>query len=61
MAEMKTKRALELAGGTVKLAQVLGITQGAVSQWGENIPQAREWQLRLIRPEWFQDKRPAKG
>ena len=29
------------------------ITPSAISQWGENVPKAREWQLRAIRPEWF--------
>lgn len=50
---MKTETAIHLAGGTTALASLLGITPGAVSQWGEEIPDAREWQLRVIQPEWF--------
>ena len=50
---MKTEAAINLAGGTTALASLLGITPGAVSQWGEEIPDAREWQLRVIQPEWF--------
>lgn len=50
---MKTQDAIARAGGAAKLAELLGITVAAVSQWGENLPKAREWQLRLMRPEWF--------
>lgn len=50
---MKTETAIHLAGGTTALASLLGITPGAVSQWGEEIPDGREWQLRVIQPEWF--------
>jgi hypothetical protein len=50
---MKTEKAIHLAGGTTALASLLGITPGAVSQWGEEIPDGREWQLRVIQPEWF--------
>jgi hypothetical protein len=50
---MKKQTAIELAGGQARLASLLGITTGAISQWGENIPQARVWQLRLLRPQWF--------
>lgn len=38
------------------LAAMLGITVSAVSQWGETIPEQREWQLRVLRPEWFREK-----
>jgi DNA-binding transcriptional regulator YdaS (Cro superfamily) len=50
---MKTQDAIRLAGSGVQLAKLLGITQAAVAQWGENVPKAREWQLRLLKPEWF--------
>lgn len=50
---MKTDQAVERAGGIKPLAEILGITISAVMQWGEEIPQAREWQLRVMRPEWF--------
>ncbi len=53
---MKTKDAIELAGNAKALSELLGITQGAVSQWGDEVPQAREWQLRLIKPQWFRQK-----
>lgn len=37
------------------LANMLGVTDSAVSQWGETIPELREWQLRVLRPEWFKN------
>lgn len=55
---METKKAIEKAGSTTALAGILGISVAAVSQWGEAIPEQREWQLRVLRPEWFAD-RPA--
>ena len=50
---MKTERAIELAGGAKQLADLLGITPSAISQWKEEVPKPREWQLRVIKPEWF--------
>jgi predicted transcriptional regulator len=35
-----------------ELAQILGINQSAISQWKE-IPKARLWQLKVLKPEWF--------
>lgn len=51
---MKKKQAIQLAGGTAKaLADLLGLTESAVSQWGEDLPLLRVYQLRDLRPEWF--------
>ena len=35
-----------------KLAELLGVTRSAVSQWPDHepIPQARWWQLQVLRP-----------
>ena len=35
-----------------ELADLLGISQSAIAQWKE-IPKARLWQLKLLRPKWF--------
>lgn len=51
---MKTKHAIGKAGNAAALAQLLEITPSAISQWGEDVPQNRIWQLRVLRPEWFQ-------
>jgi DNA-binding transcriptional regulator YdaS (Cro superfamily) len=53
MVDMNTNDAIRLAGGQVLLAKLLGISQPAISQWGDTVPQAREWQLRVLKPEWF--------
>jgi hypothetical protein len=50
---VKTKQAIELAGSPKALADLLGITPSAVSQWGEDLPQTRVWQLMVLRPAWF--------
>lgn len=46
---------IKLAGSQYELAKLLGISQPAVSAWKE-VPQARIWQLKLLRPEWFSTK-----
>ena len=53
---MKTQQAIDRAGGAKALADLLGISHSAVLQWGETIPKAREWQLRVLKPEWFDAK-----
>jgi len=46
---MSKTEALSLFGGRVRaLAQALGITQQAVSQWGEIIPPLRSFQIAEI-------------
>ena len=45
--------AIEKAGGLRALARLLNITPSAVAQWGEALPQARLWQLKVIQPKWF--------
>ena len=57
MRAMKTQHAIELAGSAANLAKLLGITHGAICQWGEDIPQARVWQLKALRPAWFKAAR----
>lgn len=51
---METQRAIQLAGSPKALAELFGITTAAVSQWGKELPEGRKWQLRVIRPEWFE-------
>lgn len=50
---MKTKDAIDLAGNAASLAKLLGITQGAISQWGDGVPDKRIWQLKVLKPKWF--------
>ena len=50
---MQTKTAITLAGNATALAELLGITLSAISQWGENVPELRIYKLRELKPEWF--------
>jgi len=50
---MQTNQAIELAGSAAALAALLGITPSAVSQWGEEIPELRRYQLMRLKPKWF--------
>ncbi len=48
------------AGGVTALARLLGISPPAIYQW-KTIPQARLWQLKALKPEWFPIAEPAKS
>jgi transcriptional repressor of cell division inhibition gene dicB len=50
---MTKEQAIKLAGSQVELALMLGISQAAVSQWGDKVPEMRVWQLKVLKPEWF--------
>jgi len=49
---MEKEKAIINAGSVKILAELLGISRAAISQW-KVIPAARIWQLKAIRPEWF--------
>lgn len=51
---MKTQQAIKRAGSAKALAELLGITQSAISQWPKDVPTNRVWQLRVLRPDWFE-------
>ena len=50
---METKTAIELAGNATALAKLLGVSISAVSQWTTELPAGRYYQLRVLRPKWF--------
>lgn len=50
---MKKDKAIELAGGVLQLANLLGITRPAIYQWKIDVPTMRVYQLRALRPDWF--------
>lgn len=56
---MTKDQAIALAGTSMALAKMLGIQRQAISQWTE-IPQARLWQLKVLRPEWFKKSKVSK-
>ena len=53
MAVMKKIDAIKLAGSIKELALLLGISQPAISMWGDDVPKMRVFQLKALKPEWF--------
>lgn len=51
--KVKTQIAIEKAGSSTALAELLGISKGAVSLWGDDIPEERAKLLVELRPQWF--------
>lgn len=51
---MTKQEAIAKAGSQSALARLLGITPGAITQWGD-VPKSRIWQLKTLKPEWFND------
>jgi len=49
---MNKEKLIALAGSQSDLAKLLGISQAAVSKW-KQVPQARIWQLQVLKPSWF--------
>ena len=45
---MRTTDAVKHFGTQVELAKALGITEGAVSQWGESPPVLRQYQIQAL-------------
>ncbi|KFC08517.1 hypothetical protein GTGU_01434 [Trabulsiella guamensis ATCC 49490] len=45
---MKKTKAIELAGSKANLARLLNVSKGAVSQWGDEIPELRALQLEKL-------------
>jgi hypothetical protein len=50
---MKKADAIKKANGLGNLAAILGITKSAISQWPDDVPSGRLYELQVKRPEWF--------
>jgi predicted transcriptional regulator len=50
---MTKEHFIQRAGSQRELAKLLDISQAAVSQW-KTVPKMRIWQLKVLRPEWFE-------
>ena len=48
---MKTDEAAAIFGSKRKLAEALGITEQAVYQWGEKVPELRLYQIKEKMPQ----------
>ena len=56
----ETNKIIDSFGGTLAVAQMFGITKGAVSQWRINgIPKASLMYLRLLRPDLINETEKA--
>jgi hypothetical protein len=53
---MEKSTAIRLAGSQTKLADILGIKQPAIAQWGNDVPLMRIYQLKTLRPKWFKNQ-----
>ena len=58
MLSMNTSTAVQLAGSKAKLANILGVSRAAVTQYKEKLPMKREIRLRVLKPEWFENEPP---
>jgi len=54
--QMTKEEAIKRAGSAQKLAQILGISHSAISQW-EEIPELRMFQLKVLKPSWFRQQK----
>jgi hypothetical protein len=50
---MDKHTAIKKAGGVTALSKLLGISRSAIYMWDGYVPEARLWQLRALKPEWF--------
>lgn len=45
---MKVSKAVKFFGSKIRIAEALGITRSAVTNWGDNVPELREFQIKHI-------------
>jgi hypothetical protein len=45
---MKTQDAIDLFGSKVAIAEALGISKQAVTEWGDDVPLGRQYQLQVV-------------
>ena len=48
---MNTQHLIRLVGSAKAVSELFGITQSAVSRWGETVPTLRLYQWRDLRPD----------
>lgn len=57
---MKTKEAIDLAGGRKQLAALLGVASITTYRWKEYLALNHEDRLRVLRPKWFKQQKEKK-
>ncbi|NBA95531.1 Cro/CI family transcriptional regulator [Pseudomonas sp. R5(2019)] len=45
---MKTKDAAEFFGSKRKLAEALGVSPSAITMWGDDVPEVRQFQIQVL-------------
>jgi len=45
---MKTQDAIDFFGSKVAIAETLGISKQAVTEWGDDVPLGRQYQLQVV-------------
>lgn len=50
---MNKRDLIAAAGSPSKLAEILGLTRQAVSDWGELVPELQQYRIRDLRRAWF--------
>lgn len=45
---MRTQDAADFFGGKSKLAEALGVSPSAITQWGEYVPLVRQYQIQVV-------------
>jgi DNA-binding transcriptional regulator YdaS (Cro superfamily) len=56
---MKVKKVAAFFGGKKRLAEALGIFPSAVTQWGDEIPLGRQYQIEVLTKGKFKAVRKA--
>ena len=51
---MEKLTAIRLAGSVQALADLLGVSRPAIYQWKLEVPTMRVYQLKALRPQWFE-------
>lgn len=50
---LSTNEMVRLVGTKSRLAKMLGITPGAITQWGEYPYDQHQWRLLMLRPDFY--------
>ena len=59
---MKKTDAIKLFNSAANLARALGVSESAVSQWAEDVPEKHELRIRYeLKPDYFEPAKVANG
>lgn len=56
---MRTKAAIKKFGTAANLARALGITRQAITDWGDEVPEGRAYQLEILTNGELKAPRPS--